>query len=91
MHLLLLLQTVRREQGGILAWLPGLPIQPVIGLEDLDAIQTNFDAAVFISHIGDDLEAHPKPAEARHGIAEQAEIQDLLGAARIEDGHPGVE
>ena len=88
--LLLLLQAVGRYEIWILPRPPALPVQLEFGFDDVDAVEADFDAAVFIGDIGDDFEADPQAAEARQGEAKQAEVEDLLRAARIEDRHQRI-
>ena len=67
-----------------------LTIQLEFRLDNRDALETHIDTAVFIGNIGDDLEADPQTAEARQAEAQQAQIKNLLRAARVEDRHQRV-
>ena len=58
-----------------------------IGQHREDAPGRHLGGADRVGHARDDLEAGPQPGGARAGVGVQAEIHDLLDAAREEDRH----
>ncbi len=58
-----------------------------LGNDDRGRVRADIDRAAALGDVGDDFHPDPAAGKARHRDAVQAEVDQLLGVRRIEDGH----
>ena len=59
----------------------GLAVEHQVGRDEVQPLRIDVGRAAAVGHVGDDLQADPQPRQARHHVAVQAEVEDLLHVA----------
>ena len=87
---LLLLEAQGRHQAGPLGVAPGLAVDLQLGQGGNDPVGGHLGEAEPVGDGGDDLERHPQAGVPGQRDAVQAQVDDLLHRAGVEDGDLGV-